>query len=127
MSISLKLYAIIYYTSVIFTGPQDKTASPNDLVYYNCHASGSRVDCKWYINGTISSPWSYYQARGFQFIDQQLSRDECNNSLTVIAYRSNNNSYIACNVRVYGQPTVTKGGSLIIAGEYCIMFCECEE
>ena len=106
--------------SEILTGPQDQIVTPGDTVYFICHARGDSV--YWYINNSDPHPQSVYVARGFSFSYNVLSApgngpEEHNNTITVEACPSNNNTRIACTaVGSFSNQHAFQEGTLIIAG-----------
>ena len=108
----------------ILSGPSDQVVPPGKVAYFNCHARGHDLTCTWYINGTISSPRQYYNDRGFQFMDQQLSDNECNDTLIVIAHHFNNGTEIACTARVYGEQDTSQSGTLLLAGNRRVLLLQ---
>ena len=106
--------------SEILTGPQDQIVIPGDTAYFICHARGDSV--YWYINNSDPHPQSVYEARGFSFsyIELPVPRnrpEEHNNTITVEAHPSNNNTRIACTaVGSFSNQHAFQEGTLIIAG-----------
>lgn len=102
------------------TGPQNQIVAPGDIVTFNCHARGNNV--YWYINGHYGDPEVYNEARGFTFTMNEIPRshnelEEHNNTITVEARQSNNNTLIVCTASgfTHGQQDYREG-YLIIAG-----------
>ena len=106
--------------AVILTGPQNQTVAPGEIVTFNCHARGNSV--YWYINGHYADPQVYNEARGFTITNTEIPRprdelEEHNNTITVEARPSNNNTLITCTASgfIHGQQDFREG-RLIIAG-----------
>ena len=107
--------------TVIMTGPYTQIVSPGAIVYFRCHARGDSV--YWYVNSRDPYPESEYATRGFRFNYTEIPRpsdqlEEHNNTITVEARLSNNNTRIACTASgwIYGQHAYREG-TLIIAGK----------
>ena len=104
----------------IISGPQDKAVAPGDNAHFNCHARGDSV--YWYINGSYPDPQSDYEARGFTFSYVEIPRpsdelEEHNNTITMEARPSNNNTRIACTAGGWiTHQHAYQEGTLIIAG-----------
>ena len=114
----------IFYYAVILNGPQTQVVSPGETVVFNCHARGYSNAVYWYINGSDPYPQNAYEARGFTFTHAELPRPnaqlrEYNNTITVEARLSNNNTRISCTAMglIFGQHAFQEG-TLIIAGNY---------
>ena len=111
------------------TGPQTQIVAPGEMVYFKCHARGDSV--YWYVNSRDPYPESDYVARGFIFSYVEIDRpsdelEEHNNTITVEARPSNNNTRIACTAAgwVYGQHAYQEG-TLIIASMKTEYACMC--
>ena len=108
--------------AVIMTGPKDQTIAPGEIATFNCHARGNSV--YWYVNGYYADPQVYNEARGFTITNNEIPRprnelEEHNNTITVEARPSNNNTLITCTASgfIHGQQAFREG-RLIIAGTY---------
>ena len=106
---------------MILTGPHTQIVAPGEIVYFNCHARGDNV--YWYINGTDAHhPQSNFVAKGFNFSDFRIPRpsnelEEHNNTITVEARPSNNNTHITCTAAAnILHQQASQDGNLIIAG-----------
>ena len=115
------VHTIFLFYAVIFNynGPQTQVVAPGDTVVFNCHAWGYS---SWYINGSDPHPQRFYEDKGFTFNYTELpcpnnQLNEFNNTITVEARPSNNNTRISCTAegRIYGQRDFQEG-ALIIAG-----------
>ena len=102
------------------TGPYTQVVAPGEIVVFNCHARGNSV--YWYINGYFADPQIYNEARGFTISNSEIPRplnelEEHNNTITVEARPSNNNTLITCTAsgNIHGQQDHQEG-RLIIAG-----------
>ena len=120
MLIVLSQNIIIIFVTVILSGPQTQVVAPGDIVVFSCHARGDSV--YWYINSRDPYPQSVYEERGFNITYTEIPRpsnelEEHNNTITVEARLSNNNTRIAWTAVgwIYGQHAFQEG-TLIIAG-----------
>ena len=106
--------------SVIMSGPRTQVVTPGATVIFNCHARGDSV--YWYVNSTDPYPQSDYEARGFTFSYVEIHRpsnelEEHNNTITVEARPSNNNTRISCTASGWiTHQHAFQVGTLIIAG-----------
>ena len=97
---------------------------PGKTAYFNCHARGDNV--YWYINNSDPHPQSTYEAKGFLFLYIEIPRpshelEEHNNTITVEARPSNNNTRISCTaVGTVSNQHAFQEGTLIIAGTHII-------
>ena len=103
------------------TGPHTRIVSPGETTLFTCHAIGESV--YWYINNRDPHPQSEYEARGFTFsyIEFPHASNEPevhNNTITVEARPSNNNTRIACTaVGTFSNQHDFEEGTLFIAGD----------
>ena len=116
-------YCLIYCFADILNGPQTQVVAPGEIVTFNCHARGNSV--YWYINGRYADPQRFV-ASGFTFTNSEIPHppgqlEEHNNTITVEAHPSNNNTLITCTATgfIHGQQDYREG-HLIIAGAYKI-------
>ena len=105
-------------------GPETQLVAPGTTVYFHCHARGDSV--YWFINARYPYPESQYEERGFNFSYIEIPRpngelEEHNNTISVEARPSNNNTLIACTAsgQIHGQQDFQEG-RLIIAGSYSL-------
>lgn len=113
-----------FYNADILNGPKTQIVPPGEIATFICHARGNRV--YWYINGRYADPQVYNEARGFTITNTEIPRppnelEEHNNTLTVEARPSNNNTLITCTASgfILGQQDFQEG-RLIIAGKKII-------
>ena len=98
---------------------------PGEIAHFNCHARGDNV--YWYINNSDPHPQSTYEASGFSFSYIEIPHsssepEEHNNTITVEARPSNNNTRISCTaVGTYSNQQAFQEGILIIAGSKKIL------
>ena len=95
--------------------------APGEIATFNCHARGNSV--YWYINGRYGNP-QIFVPRGFTFTYNEIDHpheelEEHNNTITVEARPSNNDTLITCTASefIHGQQDYREG-RLIIAGTY---------
>ena len=95
--------------------------APDEIATFNCHARGNSV--YWYINGRYADPQIFVPS-GFTFTYNEIPHphgelEEHNNTITVEARPSNNNTLITCTATgfIHGQQDYREG-RLIIAGVY---------
>ena len=90
----------------------------NDKSSFNCHACGFIV--YWQINKSVVSQVNIdgYRAKGFHFVENEIE-NEHNNTITIEAYSSNNNTVISCTAVGQNSDQIQyQEASLIIAGSY---------
>ena len=112
-------YCLIFCFADIINGPQTQVVAPGEIATYNCHARGNSV--YWYIDGRYADP-SRFVDRGFTFTYNEIGHprgelEEHNNTITVEARPSNNDTLITCTASgfIHGQQDYREG-HLIIAG-----------
>ena len=106
LNINSSMMLSLVYTGIL-SGPRNQTVAPGEIVYFNCHGRGTSI--AWYINGSQPDPQSY-RDRGFNFTYMLLDHShepirEENNTITVVAQPSINNTRIECRVQEQAHGT----------------------
>ena len=100
------------------TRPMNQIVQPGAVATFNCHARGTNV--YWLVDRDDPYPQSDYEARGFNFTYVAIPRapnelGEYNNTITVEARPSNNDTTISCVAQGSPSQHEFEEGRLVIA------------